>query len=45
MSAVREVFNGQIPPISSTKALTGHGLGAAEAQEAIYCLVMMSRVD
>jgi 3-oxoacyl-[acyl-carrier-protein] synthase-1 len=41
MDAVREVFGDQVPPISSTKSLTGHSLGAAGVQEAIYCLLMM----
>ena len=41
MGAVREVFGDVAPWISSTKALTGHSLGAAGAQEAIYCLLMM----
>ena len=41
MGAVREVFGAHVPLISSTKALTGHSLGAAGAQEAIYCLLMM----
>jgi len=41
MGAVREVFGDAPPLISSTKSLTGHSLGAAGAQEAIYCLLMM----
>ena len=41
MDAVREVFRGEIPLISSTKSLTGHSLGAVGAQEAIYCMLMM----
>jgi 3-oxoacyl-[acyl-carrier-protein] synthase-1 len=41
MEAVRQVFGDEAPLISSTKSLTGHSLGAAGAQEAIYCLLMM----
>jgi len=41
MEAVRQVFGDSPPLISSTKSLTGHSLGAAGAQEAIYCLLMM----
>ncbi len=41
LEAVRKVFGNDIPPISSTKALTGHSLGAASVHEAIYSLLMM----
>jgi 3-oxoacyl-[acyl-carrier-protein] synthase I len=42
IEAVREVFGDNCPPISATKSLTGHSLGAAGAQEAIYSVLMMN---
>jgi 3-oxoacyl-[acyl-carrier-protein] synthase I len=41
IEAIREVFGARCPPISATKSLSGHSLGAAGAQEAIYSLLMM----
>jgi len=41
LNAVREVFGDKSPAISSTKSMSGHSLGAAGVQEAIYCMLMM----
>jgi 3-oxoacyl-[acyl-carrier-protein] synthase-1 len=41
IEAIREVFGTKCPPISATKSLSGHSLGAAGVQEAIYSLLMM----
>ncbi len=42
LDALREVFGDNCPPFSATKSLTGHSLGAAGVQEAIYTLLMMN---
>ena len=44
IEAIREVFGtgDKCPPISATKSLTGHSLGATGVQEAIYSLLMMN---
>ena len=41
LKAIKATFGDAIPPISSTKSLTGHSLGATGVQEAIYALLMM----
>ncbi len=41
LTAIREVLGDDLPPISSTKSLTGHSLGATGVHEAIYCLLML----
>jgi 3-oxoacyl-[acyl-carrier-protein] synthase I len=41
IEAIRTVFGDRAPPLSATKSLTGHSLGATGVQEAIYCLLMM----
>ena len=42
LQSIKEVYGDNIPPISSTKSLTGHSLGATGAQETIYSLLMMN---
>ena len=41
LGAIKEVFGNDAPPMSATKAMTGHALGAAGVNEAIYSLLMM----
>lgn len=41
LQAIREVFGDKAPAISSTKSLTGHALGGAGVNEAVYSLLMM----
>ena len=41
LGAIRQVFGDQVPSISSTKSLTGHALGAAGVNEAVYALLML----
>ena len=43
LAAVRETFGDDIPIIGSTKSLSGHSLGAAGVQEAIYSLLMQQK--
>ncbi|HYS48001.1 MAG TPA: beta-ketoacyl-ACP synthase I [Xanthobacteraceae bacterium] len=42
IEAIREVFGDKCPPISATKSLSGHSLGAAGVHEAIYSMLMMN---
>jgi 3-oxoacyl-[acyl-carrier-protein] synthase I len=41
LEAIKQVFGDKIPPLASTKSLSGHALGAAGVNEAIYTLLMM----
>jgi len=42
IKALREVFGDKIPPVNSTKSLTGHSLGGTGVQEAIYSILQMN---
>jgi 3-oxoacyl-[acyl-carrier-protein] synthase-1 len=41
ITAMREVFGSRMPPVNSTKSLTGHSLGASGVHEAIYSILQM----
>lgn len=41
LRTLRRLFGDNVPPVSSTKSLSGHSLGAAGVHEAIYCLLML----
>ncbi len=41
LEAIREVFGSSVPPMNSTKSLTGHSLGATGVHESVYSLLMM----
>ncbi|HLY04443.1 MAG TPA: beta-ketoacyl-ACP synthase I [Rhizomicrobium sp.] len=43
IAALREVFGNRIPPVNSTKSLSGHSLGAAGVHESIYSLLQMQK--
>ena len=43
VKAMRQVFGDDVPPFSSTKSMTGHGIGAAGGLEMIFCLGMMDQ--
>ena len=40
--AIQKVFGENVPPLSASKSMTGHALGAAGVHEAIFCLLMMN---
>ncbi len=42
IKALREIFGDRIPPVNSTKSLTGHSLGGTGVQEAIYSILQMN---
>jgi 3-oxoacyl-[acyl-carrier-protein] synthase-1 len=43
VKALRRVFASRMPPFSSTKSMTGHGLGAAGALELVFCTIMLEQ--
>jgi len=43
VKAIQSTFGDHVPPFSSTKSMTGHGIGAAGALELIFCIGMMEQ--
>jgi 3-oxoacyl-[acyl-carrier-protein] synthase-1 len=43
LEALAQVFKDKVPPVASTKSLTGHALGAAGVHEAIFSMIMMEQ--